>query len=405
MQQKILVVEDDPVTQKLVRSLLEKKGYLVGLAENGQEGIQIALSYQPDLIVMDVMMPVMDGYSAVTEIRKNATLNHIPVIMLTALTNVEQKIKGFEVGADDYLEKPFDSLEFLARVESLLRRSARSTMPEEKVDVDGKIIAVFSLRGGSGVSTLAANLVPALSKLWDLETLLVDLNLTAGQSALFMNMPLKHSFATIGDVPVEEIDLSLLEDLLLYNDLGKFKVLAAPPKPEDRDKFNGEKISYILGLLRQKYPYLVLDLPHDFSDITLTSIDMADEILLLVPPEIAGIRSGMMALRTLHDLDFPQNNIKVISNWIFQDFGVSKDKIESALRRKVDLEIPFAGQPMLRALNHGSPVVLEDPESPLGALFEDLAFALSKPDHNQGSPEIPNRLVEACCQADSKAKG
>lgn len=390
MRQKILIVEDDTVSQKLIRSLLEKKGYLVGLAENGQEGIQIALSYKPDLIVMDVMMPLVDGYTAVEKIRQDPEIGHTPIIMLTALTNMEQKIKGFEAGADDYIEKPFDSLEFLARIETLLRRSAQAVQPQERINVEGKIIAVFSLRGGSGVSTLSANLTIALSELWDIETLLVDLNLTAGQSALFMNMPLKHSIATIGDIPIEEIDLPLLNDLLLDNS-SKYKLLASPSRPEYRDKFNGEKISYILGLLKQKYRYLVLDLPHDFSDITLAAVDMADEVLLLVTPEIAGVRSGMMALRTLLDLDFLQSQIRVISNRIFQDLGISKEKIESALHRKVDLEIPFAGQAMLHALNYGLPIVLEDPESPIGILFEDLAFVLSKPDHNQESQDDPTK--------------
>ncbi|MFH2038143.1 MAG: AAA family ATPase, partial [Chloroflexota bacterium] len=257
-----------------------------------------------------------------------------------------------------------------------------------EIDVDGKIIAVFSLRGGSGVSTLSANIACGMSSLWGCETVLADINLTAGQSALFLNLPLKHSLANIADVPIEEIDLSLLQSILL-GDHGKTKVLAAPPRPEFRDKFTGEKVGYILNMLKRQYEYIVLDLPHDFSETTLAALDVSDEIVLILTPEIAGVRSALMALHTFSSLEYSANLVKVMSNWIFENQGIGIEKIESILRKKVDLEIPFAGQIMLPALNYGLPVVLSQADSPMGALFEDLAFALSKPEHNRSTPEKP----------------
>ena len=388
MPKKILVVEDDPVSQQLVRSILEKSGYLVGLAENGQEGIQVASTYKPDLIVMDIMMPIMGGFEACAQIRQDKEIGHTPIILLTALTEIEHKIKGFEAGGDDYIAKPFDSKEFLSRIEALLRRTSYIQTVDQNRDLQGKIIAVFSLRGGAGVSTVSANLASAFPPLWGEEALLVDLNLIAGQSALFMNVSLKHSLADIADVPIEEIDFNFLNEILLGESDG-VKVLAAPPRPSEGEKFSGEKISHCLGILRKNFHYTVIDLPHDFSSTTLAALDLADEIVLLTPPEIAGIRSVVIALNTFKHLGYSPEQIRVITNWIFEKQGVPREKIESVIKRDVDLEIPYAGAQMMHALNFGIPVVFEDPNSSLSALFNDFAFALSKAEHNRSIPDNP----------------
>lgn len=390
MQEKILIVEDDPVTTKLVETLLFRNKYLVATAKNGVEGIQIAKTYHPDLIIMDVMMPEMDGYEASERIRKDPEIGHVPIIMLTALADIEQKIKGFEAGADDYLAKPFDPKEFLSRVEAHLRRMKRMEAVQKTTTIEGRTIAVFSLRGGSGVSSIAANVACALPNLWKTETVLVDLNLVVGQSALYLNTPIKHTLEDLAHVPVEEIDLSLVNNVLVQSEFG-VKLLAAPLRPETSELFTAEKIRHILQLLRSNYHYVILDLPHNFYPTTLAGMDLAEEILLVLTPEIAGVRSSMIALKTLIDLGYSKDSIHPIVNWVFESNGISQEKIEIVLRTKVDLTIPYAGEHMLLALNYGTPSVVRDPESPLAAIFEDLAFVISKPEHNRKVPEMKTK--------------
>ncbi len=122
---KIIVVDDDPSIQTLIRVNLEMQGYQALTANDGVEGYALIQQETPDLIILDVMMPNMDGYSVCQRVRKNPGLEHIPVLMLTALGVVEDKVKGFEVGADDYLVKPFDLSELQVRVRALLRRSGK----------------------------------------------------------------------------------------------------------------------------------------------------------------------------------------------------------------------------------------------------------------------------------------
>ena len=119
---KILVVDDEELLVKGIRFNLQNDGYEVLTGTNGLEAIELAKSKKPDLIILDVMMPQMDGLSACTRIRD---FSDVPIIMLTAKTDDMDKLMGFEHGADDYLTKPFNILELKARIKALLRRASR----------------------------------------------------------------------------------------------------------------------------------------------------------------------------------------------------------------------------------------------------------------------------------------
>jgi len=123
---KILVVDDEPLLIKGIRFNLMNEGYDVITAENGEQAVNYAKNTDIDLIVMDVMMPVMSGLEACAKIRE---FSEVPIILLTAKAEDMDKLMGFENGADDYLTKPFNILELKARVRALLRRSARSSSP------------------------------------------------------------------------------------------------------------------------------------------------------------------------------------------------------------------------------------------------------------------------------------
>ena len=125
---KILVVDDEALLVKGIRFNLQNEGYEVITGSNGLEAIKQVKEQQPDLVVLDVMMPEMDGLTACSKIRE---FSNIPIIMLTAKTDDMDKLIGFDHGVDDYLTKPFNILELKARIRALLRRS-RSAAPQEQ---------------------------------------------------------------------------------------------------------------------------------------------------------------------------------------------------------------------------------------------------------------------------------
>ncbi len=131
---KILVVDDESRMRKLVRDFLVKNGYLVMEASNGEEAVDIFMSNNDiALIIMDVMMPKLDGYQASKEIRK---MSNVPIIMLTAKSNEIDELKGFEIGVDEYITKPFSPKILVARVGAVLKRSI-TTEDEQIISVGG----------------------------------------------------------------------------------------------------------------------------------------------------------------------------------------------------------------------------------------------------------------------------
>jgi DNA-binding response OmpR family regulator len=118
----ILVVEDDPKTSSLVRLYLENAGYEVAVAAGGRQALAAARGRRPDLVVLDVMLPEIDGLAVCRALRAES---EVPVILLTARTMEEDKLRGLELGADDYVTKPFSPRELVARVRAVLRRAAR----------------------------------------------------------------------------------------------------------------------------------------------------------------------------------------------------------------------------------------------------------------------------------------
>jgi DNA-binding response OmpR family regulator len=118
--ERILVVDDDPLIVRLVRTHLDKAGYRVLTAADGEQALDIAATELPDLVVLDLMLPRIDGYEVCRRIREFSLM---PVVMLTARGEQVDKLRGFEMGADDYLSKPFAPQELLARVQAVLRRS------------------------------------------------------------------------------------------------------------------------------------------------------------------------------------------------------------------------------------------------------------------------------------------
>ena len=139
MPAKILVVDDDSEIRDLMEELLKEEGYEIVVAADGKKGLQAFFAHQPELVVLDLMMPQMDGWNLLERIRE---VSEAPVIILTALGREHQKVRGLRSGADDYVVKPFSKAEFLARVKAALRKARPSQGIEERYE-DATLVVDF----------------------------------------------------------------------------------------------------------------------------------------------------------------------------------------------------------------------------------------------------------------------
>ena len=143
---RIQIIEDDPIVAELQRTILEAEGFVVVLARNGYEGLTEIRASQPDLLILDVMLPGLSGLDICSQIRSQRALSRLPVMMLTSRGSESERVLGLEMGADDYLVKPFGTQELVARVKALLRRTAPTDAAAPLITTGNLVVDADSLR-------------------------------------------------------------------------------------------------------------------------------------------------------------------------------------------------------------------------------------------------------------------
>jgi pilus assembly protein CpaE len=387
---RVLVIDDEPINHKLVARALESLHYELHFSSNGMEGVTKARNLEPDLIITDVMMPDINGYEVTRILRRESRFATTPILVLTAQAGLQDKLKSFEAGADDHLTKPFEAAELLVRATALLRRveASRLVRPDTVAKESARLIAVHSLRGGTGASTLAVNLGIGMASLWKRPTALLDLTMTAGQVAMMLNMPLKRTWTDIARYSADELDLDVLMSIIGTHDSG-LSFVAAPTFPSEAETLHGETLGAALRLMKDQFDYVVADLPHDFGETALQALDTADVILMVATPDMSSIRAVAAAMDTYQKLGYDKDKIKLVLNAIFPRSSLSKDKIESASGVSTIITIPYVQDVFVDAINLGQPPLYHRPHESVSALLEDFALLMSKDEHKKTKPEQP----------------
>ena len=376
MPAKILVVDDDPNVQRLLQYTLKQEGYEVVVASDGTEGFRLWVSEAPDLILLDVVVPGLDGYQVATKIRSEETANtHVPIIMLTAEREVEQKVRGLRAGADDYLIKPFHPAELLARIKSLLARFAPRETLLAKPPL-GRVLAFYPSKGGVGSTTISINAAIALHRELGRKVCLVDGNLQFGDHRVFLDLGLDRK-SIVDVVSAPTIDAELVKNVLVKHDSG-IDLLLAPPTPETAELVRPDHLHQIAELLRTMYDYVLIDVDKRLDDVNLGIFESADIVFVVMTADLSCLKNVRLILETMNHLGYPPAKVELVLNRSNAFTGISVKNAEGALRRTIDHQVVNEYRGAISALNTGAPFMFTKSDSALGGSVLQFAKAVDK---------------------------
>jgi pilus assembly protein CpaE len=388
---RVLLIDDEPMYFKMMVKELGKSGYQLDYARTGKEGLAAVPTKNPDVIIVDLKLPDINGFEIIERLRATKDFNLIPIIVITGKIELGDKVKALSLGADDYLVKPFALEELIARLGNLARRGSAMKVVrqlEGEKGGDATIISVHSLRGGVGCSTLAVNLALAFHQIWSKRTLIIDPVLTAGQVAMMLNASPRVTLESYTDLPVESIDDSVAEDLAILHASGIYYV-AASKLPVAADAYSNEFWSKLLDKFIQQNEFIVIDTPHDFTDSTIQLLNASTNILLVTAPDLSSLRAAASALNIYDRLGFSEAKIKIVLNSTTNFSSIKQAQLEKALGFPVSYIIPNDPDEVIRAINFGEPFVLSNPDLPISVKIEDMAYALSDEAYKSLPPALP----------------
>jgi CheY-like chemotaxis protein len=368
---KILIVDDDPDIRPLLRLTLAKLGHQPSLAATGAEGLKLAESEHFDLMVLDLMMPDIDGYEVMRRLKTNPVTKDLPIIVLTARTQAADYDSAIESGADAYLPKPFDLDALHRRIGELLKRSEARPSPGSTAappSLNGHVTVVLGLRGGVGTTTLAVTLAGTLLRLGG-RVCLVDLTPSGGHVALQLRLGTGVSWRNLPAVP----DTTAVAQNLVRHDSG-LVVLAAPAQPV-RQGPSAESFRATLEALQIFFTQVVIDAAPVLDGATQVALAAAEQIVVVCTPEVGAVHTTIGTLQALGGLRRPDSRVVVVLNQVAAEPTLATSTIEKALGGPPDLVVPFDRQQAL-ALAHGTPLIFSQPGALLPATVSNYVASL-----------------------------
>lgn len=356
----LLVVDDDLDTLKLVGTTLEKQGFHIVAAKDGQEALDRVAETKPDLILLDVMMPKMDGYEVTRRLRANPDTANIPVILFTAKAQVDDKVAGLDAGADDYLTKPTHPAELVARVRNILKRPVTSMLPplppepaasaapaapsyrepasgapDQTPPASRTVLGVLAAKGGQGVSTLCINLAAGFAERFRSGSILAEL--TPGHGDLNVRLGLSgEGLVELLRRSTRDIYRSAVEGALTEHKSNQ-RVLLAGIRPSDVSLAQaGEQMAAIVSELKQISDHVVLDLGVGLPTSSQRALEQCTHILVVAEPDPNSVEQTRALLHDLDGMRLQGKLLVVMVHRVRNDLAVNAAELQKQLDRELE---------------------------------------------------------------------
>jgi pilus assembly protein CpaE len=339
----VLVMSDDPEQVFTETARLRPSAVIVNLVHLGEPGLKLVQ-------------------------RLCSEFTNTAIICASRDSSPDLILRSMRAGARDFIRLPINEEE-LSTVIERTNQFANEHAQDEPAK-RGRAIAVFSSKGGCGVSLIATN----LAMLQTTPTVLLDLNLQSGDLELMLGVRPKFSLADI----VENRDR--LDDALLASDLTQrsknVSLLAAPLKAESAEDIEPRHIYEVMELLRQRFDTLIIDTPHSFDAVTISALDHADQILMVLTLEIHAIRSTRRALEIFDRLGYPRKKIRLVVNRWSKNIELDQKQVEDFLGERVVGYVQSDYRAAVNSINLGQPLIESSPTSKVAADLRTIAAKL-----------------------------
>jgi CheY-like chemotaxis protein len=366
MATKILVVDDDLDAVRLVGLMLERRGYQIIAAQSGAQALMKAQAESPDLIILDVMMPDMDGYEVCRRLRANPSTVDTPIMMFTAKTQKDDKVTGFQAGADDYLTKPIHPEELVSRLEAVVLRASRRQQ-EAAAPAGAKVFGFLGSKGGVGTTTLAVNVAISLVQgaASGKRVILADMRSGLSATAFPLGLRGRGSTRALLQQSADQLDQFKVEAQVEEHRTG-LRVLMGQMEPPgvalEMSAAHAELIARELGMMSD---YLLLDMGVGLDEANRRLLPRCHHVVVCIEPQRTSLTLAEMLLNEMATgLNLPQYKVSlVLVNKAPSAASFTKQTIEGLLKRELAGVITPAPELAFQSVEQGTPMVLLQPSS------------------------------------------
>jgi len=377
MADKILVVDDDPDTIKFINIMLSRLGYTVVSATSGMEALERVQVEHPDLIILDVMMPGMDGYEVSRNLRRNPKTATTPILMFTAKTTIEDKLAGYDAGVNLYLTKPIHPIDLQANIRNLL---AQKFSKVEVAGDKGYLVGILSATGGAGVSTVALNLAITYAKKYNVKVIAAEMKPGQGSWALDLNLTEPVGLPNLLGKELVEISTDTVSKELIQTSFG-IKILSATNETENVEyAASTPQLEIVLDYLAGLAVLVVLDIGTNFHPGFNAILNKCNELIMVVEPQPVPIKRSKLLASELHLKGF--GSVKTMStvlvNRTRSDIVLNISQVEQILGYPAVMGFPPVVEQAYRASERSVPLIAVQPDGIIAMQFNTLASQINE---------------------------
>jgi len=373
---RIAVIDDEAPNRTYLETLLGNAGFHVQAAAGGNDGVVLVEKERPDLVLVDLMMPEVDGFAVCERIRKGPAGADIQIVVLSALDGLDAKVRALEMGADDYLVKPVESRELVARLKAMLDGAER--LRQQGSLARGRLTVVVGAKGGIGTSTVAMNLAALQTVGKSPEAVvLADLAVPVGTLGSMLNIQVPDQWAWREVLEDGAASVHRLSSYLMRNSQVPLRLLPGVRRGSSYRDMRPEAISSFATSLRGLAETIVVDLGNQPSPFAPPLLREADVILVVVEPEVICLELTGQFLSRLRETGILSHRIRLVVSNPHGSLQLSRTEVATALKLEVAAMILYQRDEFSAASKRRLPIVIQQPQAPLVGQFKELMQALA----------------------------